>query len=219
MNKLYCIDLSFRTGVAYFEDDELISYGFHEGIRPKGSQDFKNLIEAIDDLISTILTEILEIQPNEIVIEQTNRGRNRYTQKQLEWMHLTLLRKLYDLNFNVYYLDTSEWKSLLGIKIDKNIRKFNAKLRKEGGRGKIKAKHVSIHYVNEKYQLDLLTKNDDEAEAILLGLAFIKVKNEIGLEKFYSERDLKMKTARKEGTQKTKRKRTAKEGVSGTCDC
>jgi hypothetical protein len=119
-----------------------------------------------------------------IVIEETNLGRNRYSQKMLEWIHLNVLHLLASYGATVWYINTSDWRRKLGTTLTAEDKKLNAKVRKLkksgdkaglkalGVRGKIGKKHVAVRFVNQTYNLGLKLKDNDQADAICLGVAY-----------------------------------------------
>ena len=117
-------------------------------------------------------------------------GKQRYSQKALEFIHLATLVALRPLDIPIVYISSSAWRSALGITMTKEDKKNNAKLskakklstdsgcpvdkKKVGVRGKIGKKHLAVRYINSVYNLDLLMKDNDIADAIALGLAYLK---------------------------------------------
>lgn len=139
------------------------------------------------------LAELAErFRPDVIVVEETNLGRNRYTQKILEFIHQELLRLLRPLDIPVRYINTGEWRRVAGVSISALERKNNDRLnrarrlhretgitlaaakKKLGVKGKVTKKHVSVRFINELYDFDWKLKDNDTAEAICLGIAFFK---------------------------------------------
>ncbi len=120
-----------------------------------------------------------------IVIEETNMGRNRYSQKILEFLHCLILEYLWTnfIHEDVVYVNTSDWRKILGIhmtKVDKaqnvkvkrlkriNTAESKAILKEAGLRGKMTKKHLAIRWANETYGLQLRPKDDDIADALAL---------------------------------------------------
>ncbi len=179
--KLLALDISTNTGWAFFEDGNLKHTGI---INCKDSDiDYKNfsidstaaMIFAAYTLSFTIQKLIILYNIDEVVIEQTNKGRSRYTQKLLEWLHFqVIIMILQQLQKYPIYLDSSQWRSLVGLKMSKEDKKHNANLKKDGGRGKINKKHLAVRLVNDLYQLNYKMKDNDKADAVLLGLAYLK---------------------------------------------
>jgi hypothetical protein len=124
-----------------------------------------------------------------IVIEETNGSRSRYTQKGLEFLHFAVLTAIRDklvvpgkCPVHLVYVNTSDWRRVTGCHLTADDKKSNAKLSKGkragktkaeiGLKGKVTKKHVSVRAANERFGLSLKQKDNDQAEAILLGLAF-----------------------------------------------
>jgi Holliday junction resolvasome RuvABC endonuclease subunit len=128
-----------------------------------------------------------EHHPEVVVIEETNKGKNRYSQKQLEWIHFAFLSSFAHFPNppkNIFYINTSDWRKILGTGLTKEDKKLNAKVRKLwkagdrkgiknlGVRGKVNKKHTAIRYVNSTYGLDLKMKDNDIADAICIGTSY-----------------------------------------------
>lgn len=198
--KLLCLDLSTScTGWASFDGSKLKASGM---IKPKvkGISALKypeGAYYRILDLADKIKNLIAEHDPDEIIIEEVNRGVNRISQKSLDALHFFVLDRLAlvdkDLLKKMTYIDSNGkkgWRPTLGIKLDdqdkeynKAAREFNAKNKKAIKAGEktekeiIGWKHLSIRYVNKrlKMSLDINTSGDaDIADAICLGFAHMK---------------------------------------------
>jgi hypothetical protein len=130
-------------------------------------------------------------KPDVIVIEETNGSRgSRYTQKILEFLHCCILERLVNLEIPVYYINSSSWRSTLGLVLSKEDKKANKKLKvakklsaatgkklnrtELGIRGIVNKKHIAIRYVNETYCKNFLVKDNDICDAICLGTAYLK---------------------------------------------
>jgi hypothetical protein len=70
-------------------------------------------------------------------------------------------------------MDTSEWRKIVGLWMSKEDKKNNRQVSIGKKRGKITKKHLSVRMVNEKFNKSLKLKDNDEADAILLGLAYV----------------------------------------------
>lgn len=238
--KILTLDLSTKTGWSVFENGKLTCYG-------QIKNDFKlnedhptypgNYLEMAIAMSKDVLNKAITSRPDLIVIEETNKGKNRYSQKQLEFIHCKVTGILLSNGFDVHYIDTSEWRSLLGISLDKEQRQDNKEILnarkaefhrifvevfdsyqvnrqtelagakgkreqnkinkryeglartktkermrsfrfKEEGKvkGKVGTKQLSVNFVNETFSLKLKLKDNDIADAICLGAAFIKKK-------------------------------------------
>lgn len=121
-----------------------------------------------------------------VIVEETNLGRARYTQKILEFTHCITLAQLADLGVadRVKYINTGDWRRTLGIQLTKEDKRNNLRVRRAkqsgnrdilkalGIRGKIGKKHLALRYVYENFGLALKVKDDDIADAICLGTAY-----------------------------------------------
>jgi hypothetical protein len=123
----------------------------------------------------------IENKPDFIYIEQTNAGSNRFSQKQLEFIHCMILawgeanlpEKIIE---KIRYVDTSAWRAHLKIRLSKEQSKHNKAVREArkkgqkivGGvtRGKITSKHLAVWWSNQTFGLKLKLKDNDAADAI-----------------------------------------------------
>ena len=217
--KILGLDMSTRTGWALLDFDEegieILEYGNvdmkkHtplsntreiEGRRTKKiakvydnsnqPEDFYDFV--VNQYVPKLIDLIKLCEPSVIVIEQTNKGRNRWHQKLLEWLHLELYRQIknsirvasYSITPKVEYIDTSEWRAYLGIHLSKDDRKQNRGVRRtrkklqDGGDKNPRAggsltniKHVAIYYIKNTFDISLKVKENDIAEAICIAVAW-----------------------------------------------
>lgn len=233
--KILSLDLSTKSGWSVIDNGQLIKYGLVRSQIEGDETSYnypRNYIAMAKDMATQLREVAIEIKPDIIVIEETNKGKNRFSQKCLEFIHFAL-NDLF--NCKVHYIDTSEWRYLLGISLDKDQRKDNKEIStarkeelekcvqicmehnklshtfellkcsnkreankvkkafersnlleakkmmrsyrfKEDGKvkGKINSKTLSVNYVNEYFNLKLKKKDNDIADSICLGLAYIK---------------------------------------------
>lgn len=151
-----------------------------------------NYLAAAQDISSRLLEKVAEYKPDVVVVEDSQLGKNRYSQKILEFVHCTLLIGL-RLNFDgpVKYYPPSAWRSALKISMSKDDRKNNSKISKAkklvaaegisiheakkrlGVKGKVGKKHLSVRYINNLYNLGFkVSTDDDKADAVALSLGF-----------------------------------------------
>jgi Holliday junction resolvasome RuvABC endonuclease subunit len=199
--KVLSLDLSTKTGYAFFHMEKgkckIIKYGTLKSIsKPKGNYPC-DYIDWSDKCSNAILEIWEEFNPEILVIEETAKGaRNSFTQKILEWIHKEIAEeiKLWTEEGNLkgykYYL-TEEWRRIAGCKMTSEELKHNAKRSrrkakakkentsitvikdKEGKRlGRITKKHVTIRRINEVFNLNLILKDEDAADALGLGYAY-----------------------------------------------
>lgn len=200
--KLLCLDLSTScTGYALFEDGKLKRYGI---IKPKvkGISSLKypeGAYHRIIDVSDRVRDLVAEIGPDEILIEEINRGINRIGQKSLDALHFFVIDRLFVLDplevKKIKYKDSNGkkgWRGDLGLKLDnqdklynKEAREFNKKNKtaiKNGDKEELPIidwKDLSIRYCNKTYKMDLKVDNSgdaDIADAVAMGSAFLKSK-------------------------------------------
>ena len=205
--RVFIVDISTSTGWAYLEGSlgdpgvEVLNKGtvtlgktvlaYGNGKYP---WNYQMAAEAMADGIMAVLYSMGQQLPDAIIVEETNLGKSRYSQKTLEFIHLALLQRLaIHKDVNVVYLSSSSWRSALGLQLTKEQKKANAKLSKAkreaaahgqkldkkalGIKGKVTKKHVAINYINERFgwagtPAALKAKDDDVADAMCLGCAF-----------------------------------------------
>ena len=200
MYRILALDVSSKTGFSVLDVEEtedkipigisLVQFGLvkmpvpldEAGIYPW------NYIEASKRMGQVLAKLVSDIKPRVVVVEETNRGKQRYSQKLLEFLHSALLTHI-SLDTEapaVFYLSTSEWRSSLGIRLSKEDKKANQKLSKAkkasvdgkidrkalGVRGKLTPKHLAVRHVNKRFGLQLKLKDNDVADSICLGEAF-----------------------------------------------
>ena len=127
--KILSLDLSTKSGWALFDNGKLICYGQIKSDY-KLTEEYphypKNYLDMAKSMAVEINKKVISSDPCEIVIEETNKGKNRYSQKQLEFIHNEVIDILSD--YKLHYMDTSEWRSLLEISLDKEQRKDNKEI-------------------------------------------------------------------------------------------
>ncbi len=174
--KVLGLDLSTSTGTALFINDELKECT-NIKCKVKGNQDSDdypfNYIDMADKIAFKVLSLVDKHKPDYIIIEETNKGKNRYFQKQLEFIHKSVISVLRTIvnkhDIKLLYIDTSAWRSILQITLDKDQRKNNRdvnKTRKEMLESKIKeisqkrAHELmdSISGLTKKREINKLTK-------------------------------------------------------------
>lgn len=212
VRRVLALDLSTKTGWAFFETTslseekplqafKLSSYGLivlSKAILAFAGDYPTNVKRACREQVDKIIAKVIELQPTEIVIEDTVPGRQALSQRFLEWLHYSLLDAIEaEVEWNlvtlamprISYIKTGVWRQTVGLKQSKSDAKNNKivnktkdmpvelkkKMRKEFGvRGRITKKHQSVRMVNERWCLDFKVKDNDVADAILLGQAFLQ---------------------------------------------
>lgn len=151
---------------------------------------------AASEIAFQIYNKVLELNPDVIVVEETNGGGrgNRFSQKILEYIHFAILEYLSKLNIPIKYINTVDWRKTIGSHLSKedkkinakvsqlkrkcttngvlNIKEFNKEKKKLGVRGKVNKKHVTIRLVNSMWNLGLKAGQDDVSDSLALCLAY-----------------------------------------------
>lgn len=177
--KVLGLDMSTKVGFAIVDSETgLSAHGTHilDASTPLEYNvlipEYKQIYQAtrIAEWISGF---VKKHEPDLILIEQTNAGAFRSSQKQLEFIHYAVLSALKAINceFKVQYIDTSAWRSILGIKLNKDQRDHNKAVKAKTAGGKVTPKHLAVQWVNQKYNLSLLLKDNDAADAICIATA------------------------------------------------
>lgn len=179
--KILCLDISTKTGFAFFNNDELQDYGvftFKEGsidyLKFSG-ESIDNALKLIEQAASRLIRLCQEKSPDVVVIEQTNLGRARFSQKIIEWIHCAFLMKFKE-NYSTFptYLDSSYWRKKVNLRMSKEDKRHNKMIKETKGRGKLTRKHLAVRMVNEMFNKEFKVKDNDICDAILLGVAYLK---------------------------------------------
>ena len=182
------LDLSTSTGWALFSDSTPESYGSHKiHIADFNVNDYPerekvypfNIVDAANEVSYFVIALVMEFEPDIIVIENTVRGRNRHTQRALEFIHKAVLDNLQFVKHKVKYTDVSKWRSLLKMYLTPEDKKHNKTKDSRTilnslitARGKITKKHLAIRKVFELFGIELKMNQNDIADALLLGFAW-----------------------------------------------
>ena len=180
--RILALDASTKCGWALFENGAYARSGalpqikvedFNVNAEPNHSRFYPyNVVDAARQVAVKVGNLVGETGPDVVVVENTVRGRNRNTQRLLEFCHLEILRMLRNA-VPVVYMDPSEWRKIVDMRLSVADKVNNKAVSAGKKRGRIKQKHLSVRMVNELYGLDLILKDNDQADAILLGLAYV----------------------------------------------
>jgi hypothetical protein len=191
--KLLSLDVSTKTGFAIIDTDTetLIEYGKIEAGHLDEYGPFPRNYSKLAQAASLMITDLLaRTKPDLIVVEQTNLGRARFTQKILEFLHCAFLMTVPE-SYPIVYISTSKWRSALQMKLTKEDRQNNTLVNKAkrvakntstsiqsqksalGVKGKITWKHLSVKFVNQKFNKEFKQKDNDITDAVCLGMAYL----------------------------------------------
>ncbi len=190
--KILSLDLSTKTGWAVIEaiqsdvickelriidfdtfqkSEKLINFEAFE------FEDIGKVLSFIESLCINITNVFHKHSPKAIIIEQTNSGKYfGLIQKILEWIHYRVLitsLRLLDGKPPIY-LASSEWRKIMDLRLTKEQKKHNKDIKSGIEKKKVTVKHLAVQKANELFNLNLKMKDNDKADAILLGTAYLK---------------------------------------------
>lgn len=183
--RVLSLDLSTSTGWALFEDGKPLSYGrldqvhvedFNVNAHPNKSPKYpQNMLDAAKDLAALVAVQLDAQQIDHVVIENTVKGRNRHTQRILEWIHFAVLEVLLTRRLPFSYMDPSEWRKVLDIRLSVADKLNNKEVKAGKKRGKVGKKHLAIRYCADRFGINLKMKDDDVADALALCDAYVQM--------------------------------------------
>jgi len=199
------LDISTNTGYAIFEDSELIKYGVFtrkvDGYKAdiKTFEDFpdsypNNFLITADAITEECIKVIQENNIDMVIIEHPESGKQRLSQRLLEWTHLTLVRELNKHSIPFKYILVNDWRGVVKCYLkywpehqdwNKQVRKAKSKaIPTEKGNqipkidGKrvsaVNQKKLSIMLANSHYNLQI--KDNNIADAINMARAAKELK-------------------------------------------
>ena len=192
--RVIALDISSKTGYAIFDDGKPVAWGtIFPDKTPKDFGEYPfNYPEWAAYTIGRLFNEVITKYHNDdtcLVVEETNgSSKNNYSQKQLEFLHNHLLQALWaDGIKKVFYVRTGEWRKAVNARLSKEEKSLNSKIsriKKKTGKklakidgkvvGRKGRKHVSIRVVGELLGIELQRKDEDTADALLLGLGYLR---------------------------------------------
>ena len=196
LEKVLALDMSSKTGWAFYLSSD-IDFTLEEyGQIPKSSEPLESYPGSYVTwaylVFSDILALIEKFTPQVLVIEETAGGsKSAYSQKILEFIHFLMARYIKETGIKAVYLQTETWRRIVGCKMTKNEKDQNKKIKgvkkqnpdikvvkNESGKriGKVGRKHVNVRVANELLgrflKEPLILAREDQADAMLLGLAY-----------------------------------------------
>ena len=120
---LLALDLSTSTGWAIFTDSGPTDCGIITKRVEWGDAEYpRNFILVADDIADQVMG-VLRSHPNitDVVVEEINKTSSRFgsrhAQKILDMIHYTVTKALFSLPVRVHYINTSDWRRILGLSV------------------------------------------------------------------------------------------------------
>jgi hypothetical protein len=198
--RILVLDISGSTGFAVFDSSDPskpVEYGvikLEKTAKSYGPHPWGYVVAAAN-LADKLATKTSETRPDVVVVEETNGARARFTQKFLEYCHLAFLSMTYsrlggESLPRVAYVNTSDWRRKMDVRLTPDDKRQNARLSRGkrkaankgekldkkalGIRGRVTIKHAAIRVCNSLFSLNLQAKDDDIADALLIGAAYLR---------------------------------------------
>jgi Holliday junction resolvasome RuvABC endonuclease subunit len=163
-DRILSLDISTKTGWAVMysgpKEVSIVGYGQTEPIpEPKG--EYPERVLAWSYSCFAVIKELIGIySPDVIVIEQTSKGsKASKTQKLLEWVHYQVAEHLVTYKLKNVYLQTGEWRKLVGSKMTKSEKDRNKYVKE------YKAKYLKEH-PEEEFKIDKDGKKKKKAVVV-----------------------------------------------------
>lgn len=200
--KWLSLDLSSKTGYAFFEDHKLTSHGLLESPIEDYFTDVSdftqlpdsypdNLINSAKSMTQMVVDLLGGVEL--VVTEHTEGSKFRFSQRYLEWLHLLIIQELKNKSIRFKYLLNSDWRKATNcyVSLWPEYRKWNrqvskakksatptktgAMVAKIGGKvvSRVDQKKLSIILANKHFDLEI--KDNNIADALNLGRAAIEL--------------------------------------------
>ena len=154
MKRILAIDQAGTSGFAVFIDGVLTESGKYtapDGDYPKRIRYLEVKFEALIDKYD------IEI----VVVETPMKKGNIIVYHKLSGLYFTTIDLALRKELSYFAYGPSTWRSVLGFQQGRGVKRTELK-------------QMAIAYVNEHTELQLKKSQDDEAEALCLGLAYLK---------------------------------------------
>lgn len=153
MNKILGLDISTKsTGVSIFDGEKLV---YSETISATSA----NVFNRINKITKRIEELVKQYQPTKVAVEDPEPAfvnNNREVYRKLTWAQGIIAQMLDGYGLTMEFTTASHWRKLVGITTGRGVK-----------RGSLKPKDMAK--AKEIFGKDY---NDDEADAILIGLAY-----------------------------------------------
>jgi Holliday junction resolvasome RuvABC endonuclease subunit len=154
MKRVLALDQASKCGYCVLIDGKIETYGVIKGKGKDYHQKVRFLEDSIEALIDQYLIDV-------VVCEVPNMGRNQGTYGKLSGLYYTTIDLALRKGLSYFAYSPSSWRAVLEFKQGRGVKRDELK-------------QMAIAYVNEHTELELNNKQDDEAEATCIGLAYLK---------------------------------------------
>lgn len=146
---------SKRTGYAIFQDAKLVHYDLID------YSENNNSSARIELMSKSIASIIKQAKPDKVVFEDVNQRNNVKVLITLSRLQGMIMFSCYEANTKFAIYSPTAWRKIIGIKQGSKIKRESLK-------------EQAINFVQENYGLRV---NDDIAESICIGIAYLKDNN------------------------------------------
>lgn len=202
--KILSLDPSSRTGYSIFDNGKLIKFGllekeirnftFNVSSYNQLPKDYPvNLLDSSTWIAKEIMVIIKAHNIKHVVLEHTEGSSRRFSQRYLEWLHMSLVLAFLKHGIEFKYLLNSDWKKVTKCylkhwpeydKHNKEVRKMKKKATPTASGAKVARKDGKVLTVIDTKRLSCLLAsqrvgkeidNDNIADSILIGYAAIEL--------------------------------------------
>lgn len=194
--RVLSLDISTKTGWAFALSSEdgfvLVDYGKMEPVSEPDEKYPGSYVTWAYACFNKIMELIGKFKPETLVIEETSGGsKSAYSQKILEYIHFLMAYYIRTNNVNAVYMQTEEWRRIVGCLMTKEEKAQNKKVREarkvnpdikvvKSDKGKrigiVGKKHVNVRKANELFKDHLREpfklKDEDKADGLLMNYAY-----------------------------------------------
>jgi crossover junction endodeoxyribonuclease RuvC len=154
MSRVLSLDQASRSGFAVSIKGKIVEWGV---IKSKG-KDYHQKVRFLETKIEELISDHYI---DTIVVETPMMGRNQATFGKLSGLYYATIDLALRKKLNYFAYSPSSWRKILGFKQGRGVKRDDLK-------------QQAIAYVNENTEVQLKETQDDEAEALCIGLAYLK---------------------------------------------
>lgn len=156
---ILALDLSTKSsGYSVFKDDKLIAHGVAASTKV-------NVYDRIEAITQKIEEVVKQYKPTKVIAEQPQPAfvkNNIDVYRKLTFVHGSICMMLHHYKLQMELCTSSHWRKNVGIKTGRGVHRSELK-------------KLDIAKVEQLYGVK--TSNDDIADAILIGLSYVKDQN------------------------------------------